>query len=321
VRRSTGKLLAAPPANIAGKIEVRGIGILTLPARPRCRSACWSISTSTSSGCRSRATRMLIAASVPAVGLNALEPSAPIKVEVALARFGLPFLEEEPAPKRILLVTGLSGAGKSTALNTLEDLGWEVVDNLPLSLLEPPALDAARPRAGQRGRRPLAIGIDSRTRDFDAAGSSADQGAGQATTLPDRDLLPRLRRRRAAAPLFRDAPPPPAGARPPGDRRHRRRARADGAAAALGRPRHRHHRHRRQRAPAADPAALRRGPRAPTLHVMSFGFARGLPRNADNVFDMRFLKNPHWAGRAAPADRARPAVGDYIATDPAMRPP
>ena len=41
-----------------------------------------------------------------------------------------------PAPQRILLVTGLSGAGKSTALRTLEDLGWEVVDNLPLSLLE-----------------------------------------------------------------------------------------------------------------------------------------------------------------------------------------
>ena len=41
-----------------------------------------------------------------------------------------------PEPKRILLVTGLSGAGKSTALRTLEDLGWEVVDNLPLSLLD-----------------------------------------------------------------------------------------------------------------------------------------------------------------------------------------
>ena len=44
-------------------------------------------------------------------------------------------MDPSAAPKRILLVTGMSGAGKSTALQTLEDLGWEAVDNLPLSLL------------------------------------------------------------------------------------------------------------------------------------------------------------------------------------------
>src|SRR6187551_3644578 len=70
-------------------------------------------------------------------------------------------------PQRILLVTGLSGAGKSTALRTLEDIGWEVVDNLPLSLLEH-LLSTPIGKSGSRRRRPLAIGIDSRTRDFDA---------------------------------------------------------------------------------------------------------------------------------------------------------
>ena len=70
-------------------------------------------------------------------------------------------------PKRILLVTGLSGAGKSTALRTLEDIGWEVVDNLPLSLLED-LLSTPLGKGSTRRRRPLAIGIDSRTRDFDA---------------------------------------------------------------------------------------------------------------------------------------------------------
>ena len=68
--------------------------------------------------------------------------------------------------KEILLVTGLSGAGKSTVLRTLEDLGWETVDNLPLRLLDrllgsPPAEGA------EDGQRPLALGIDARTRDFD----------------------------------------------------------------------------------------------------------------------------------------------------------
>ena len=70
-------------------------------------------------------------------------------------------------PKRILLVTGMSGAGKSTALNTLEDMGWEAVDNLPLRLLD--RLLATPAAEGLGGEdRPLAIGVDSRTRAFDA---------------------------------------------------------------------------------------------------------------------------------------------------------
>jgi UPF0042 nucleotide-binding protein len=56
---------------------------------------------------------------------------------------------------------------------------------------------------------------------------------------------------------------------------------------------------------------------APTLHVMSFGFARGLPRNADTVFDMRFLKNPHWVDELRPKTGLDAPVGEYVATDPA----
>ncbi len=71
-------------------------------------------------------------------------------------------------PKRILLVSGLSGAGKTTALKTLEDMGWEVVDNLPLLLLDR-LLDAPLPEGHEADDRPLALGIDTRTRGFDAA--------------------------------------------------------------------------------------------------------------------------------------------------------
>ena len=70
-------------------------------------------------------------------------------------------------PTRILLVTGVSGAGKSTVLRTLEDAGWEVVDNLPLTLLDH-LLSAPPPMGAGEERRPLAIGIDSRTRGFNA---------------------------------------------------------------------------------------------------------------------------------------------------------
>ena len=72
----------------------------------------------------------------------------------------------EIRPRRLLLVTGMSGAGKTTALKTLEDLGWEVVDNLPLTLLDR-LLDAPSAAGAIEEDRPLAIGIDSRTRGFD----------------------------------------------------------------------------------------------------------------------------------------------------------
>ena len=64
---------------------------------------------------------------------------------------------------RIVMVTGMSGAGKSSALHALEDMGYEAVDNLPLSLLENLA------PIGAEARRPLAVGIGCRTRDFDTA--------------------------------------------------------------------------------------------------------------------------------------------------------
>src|SRR3546814_4965900 len=73
-------------------------------------------------------------------------------------------------PKTILLVSGLSGAGKSTTLRTLEDMGWEVVDNLPLLLLDS-LLDAPLPEGEDNPNRPLALGIDSRKRGFDPAGT------------------------------------------------------------------------------------------------------------------------------------------------------
>ena len=65
----------------------------------------------------------------------------------------------------ILIVTGMSGAGKSTVLKTLEDLGWEVVDNLPLPLL---GRLIGAPGEGESSR-PLALGLGTTTRDFDPA--------------------------------------------------------------------------------------------------------------------------------------------------------
>ena len=226
-------------------------------------------------------------------------------------------MRRSPAPKRILLVTGLSGAGKSTALRTLEDIGWEVVDNLPLSLLEH-LLSTPLAKGAAKNRRPLAIGIDSRTRDFDAhrivqqiKALASDHKYPVETLYLDcagTELLRRYSETRRRHPLAADRPA------------------TDGIAAEreLMEPLRRWSDHIIDTTDT-DTNALQQQIRtrfgaesdAPTLHIMSFGFARGLPRNADTVFDMRFLRNPHWVDELRPQTGLDKPVGDYIAGDPA----
>ena len=226
-------------------------------------------------------------------------------------------MTQSPAPNRILLVTGLSGAGKSTALRTLEDIGWEVVDNLPLSLLED-LLSTPLSKGAGRDRRPLALGIDSRTRGFDARRLvqqikvlTEQQDYPIETLFFDcagGELLRRYSETRRRHPLALDRPA------------------LDGIAAErqLMEPLRRWSDHVIDTTDT-DSNALQQqirqrfatGQRGATLHIMSFGFARGIPRNADNVFDMRFLKNPHWVDSLRPRTGLEQPVGEYIATDPA----
>ncbi len=223
---------------------------------------------------------------------------------------------KQPRPTRILLVTGMSGAGKSTALDTFEDLGWEVVDNLPLVLLN--RLLATDVPQGASDARPLAIGIDSRTRGFDAAAIverikvMRDQGAQIATLFFDcggAELERRFSETRRRHPLALDRP----------------------AADGIARERELMAPLRRWADHVVDTTSFssnqlksdirdRFGDTAttgPTLSVMSFGFARGVPRNADLMFDMRFLRNPHWVDALRPMSGLDQPVADYIAEDPA----
>ena len=224
-------------------------------------------------------------------------------------------MDPSAAPKRILLVTGMSGAGKSTALQTLEDLGWEAVDNLPLSLLV--HLLKAPPSAGAEGDRPLAIGVDSRTRGFDAdrlvrqiKRLSTDGGYPIETLYLEcagPELLRRFSDTRRRHPLAPDRPA------------------MDGILD-----------EREMMAPLkrwadhvidtteTDANGLRKQIRTrfggdeggiPTLSIISFGFSRGLPRNADLIFDMRYLRNPHWVRELRDLTGQDDAVVAHIGED------
>ena len=218
--------------------------------------------------------------------------------------------------RRILVVTGMSGAGKSTALRTLEDGGWEVVDNLPLRLLDR-LLDApVAPGAGED--RPVAIGVDSRTRGFDPdaivrrVGRLRDAGESVDILFLDcagAELVRRYSETRRRHPLALDRPAEDGIARERELLDPLRRAAdhlidtTDSNANALQAM-------LRQRFAAAAEAGT-------VLTVMSFGFARGLPRNADLVFDMRFLRNPHWEPALRPLTGLDPPIATYVSADPA----
>ncbi len=216
-----------------------------------------------------------------------------------------------PPPRgRLLVVTGMSGAGRSTALKALEDMGYEAVDNLPLTLLP----DLLRAPAS---RPPLALGVDVRTRDF-GVGSLlaaldrlvAEHGLELRIVFLDCEddrLVRRYTETRRRHPLAGDRPV------------------TDGIAL-----------ERRRVSPLRDRAdlvidttALSPGDLKRLLHghfaldaapgitilVTSFSYRHGLPRDADLVLDVRFLRNPHYLPALRPLSGRDAAVGEFIEAD------
>jgi UPF0042 nucleotide-binding protein len=211
----------------------------------------------------------------------------------------------EAAPKpKLLLVTGMSGAGKSTVLDALEDMGWDIVDNLPTDLLQDFVHGSDQCRTV-----PVAIGMDVRSRGFDPAAlpdliHSIDGVEPEILYLDcsTTDLIRRFDKTRRRHPLAED-----------GIARERsllaplKRA-ADGVIDTT------------DLSPVELGEELRRRfgtEREPVLTLASFGFGHGISRTADLVFDMRFLANPHWVEGLREQTGEDSDVRAYVAKDPA----
>jgi len=218
--------------------------------------------------------------------------------------------------RRVLLITGMSGAGKTSALKALEDLGYEAIDHVPLSLLK-----RLVPSPGSV-ERPIAIGVDVRTRDFGVERfiEEVDHLAGMDSLdvrvafldCEDDELRRRYTETRHRHPLAED------------------RTVADG----IAREREMLTSLRSRADVTIDTSNLAGGElkrildghfgllaeAALSVFVTSFAYRNGLPREADLVFDVRFLANPHYDPALRPMTGREEPIAAYVAADPDFSP-
>ncbi|KID12673.1 RNase adapter RapZ [Ponticoccus alexandrii] len=217
---------------------------------------------------------------------------------------------------RIVLVTGPSGAGRSSAINVLEDQGFEAIDNIPLSLI--PRLiegDGAQ-------LRPMALGIDVRNRDFSTDGLLELRSILAGDTARSVDLLyldcstevlaRRYSETRRRHPLAPDETPTDGILREKAvleELRGRADILIDTSELSI-------HDFKTEMEGWFAPADAQ----GMAVSVQSFSYKRGLPQGLDMVFDCRFLSNPHWVPDLRSHTGLDPEVARYVAADPRYSP-
>ncbi len=218
--------------------------------------------------------------------------------------------------KTILLVTGLSGAGKTTVLQTLEDLGWEAVDNFPIRLAGP-LLALPSPEGREDDEIPLALGFDSRTRGF-----KPEELIQQIKRLDRRGDVKIMT-------LFLDCAGTEIERRYSETRRRHPLAQDRPAIDGIAQERMMMEPLRRWSDTVIDTTKLSASDLQAEIReqfrtdhtagmnigISSFGYSRGIPHNADLVFDMRFLRNPHWDATLRPLTGLDNAVAQFVSED------
>lgn len=223
-------------------------------------------------------------------------------------------LNDPTVMQKIIVVSGPSGAGRSTAINVLEDLGFEAIDNVPLSLI-------SRLADGELNA-PLAIGVDVRNRDFSTTGVADVLKQLQARADVDCQLLFLEASEDALVRRYSET--------------RRRHPLSPNAPAIEGIRREAH-----ILAPLREQAEflLETSDLSPHdlkacltewfgdggaalfgITLQSFSYKRGLPKASDMTFDCRFLKNPHWDEALRASTGLDAAVGAYVETDPLAGP-
>jgi UPF0042 nucleotide-binding protein len=223
-------------------------------------------------------------------------------------------MSREKARSSIVFVTGPSGAGRSTAINAFEDLGYETIESLPLDMLP-------RLLSGPVYKKPLALGIDVRTRDFsvggvlDAMAQVARHGGYDGTLLfVDCDINVLLRR---YSETRRRHPLAPAGSPRDGIEAELRllaglRNRADVFIDTSEMSPHELRAEIDGMFGGKDGAFL-------AVSLQSFSYKRGLPRDIDMVLDCRFLRNPYWEESLRSQTGLDRDVQAYVRGDPRFR--
>lgn len=226
-------------------------------------------------------------------------------------------MNEAPV-KTVLLTTGLSGAGKTTVLKTLEDIGWDTVDNFPFNLLE--RLLNTPPSSGRTDdHAPLALGFGSQTRGFEPDRlikklKQFQQNKGYQIGLlfldcSGEELERRYSETRRRHPLALDRPASDGIALERALMEPLRRW-ADHVIVTTSLSANDLQKEIRQQFASSDSDIT-------TISITSFGFSRGIPNNIDLLFDVRFLNNPFWDPDLKQLNGLDPPVGEYIRKDPA----
>ena len=203
----------------------------------------------------------------------------------------------------LIIVTGLSGAGMSSALKALEDNGYEVLDNFPISLLD----DLLK----EKSDKPLAIGIDSRTRNFQTEELQKAVQIYKAYLIfmncKHSVLQKRYTETRRKHPLAQDRPVSD-GINKEIEIMEPLKHIADMVIDSTEKNIHDLRRLISGRFALEETQKM-------AVSLLSFGFRNGIPRGADIVMDVRFLKNPHWDENLKPLTGQTKEVGAYIQTD------